>query len=92
MLQKVRSLFLPEPAAREAAASSGKPAAAGHEKAMPGVLRHSNGLSEFLKGWDKATGRRVLDLGCTSSFNLCYRRSYQSGEAAPRCPTAPVRS
>ncbi|MGH9485424.1 MAG: class I SAM-dependent methyltransferase [Terriglobales bacterium] len=39
---------------------------------MLGTLRHSNGLREFLHGWDKTEGRRVLDLGCTSSANLTY--------------------
>jgi len=72
MLQKVRSLFMAEAAAPANGATATATAASSHDKAMPGVQRHSNGLNEFLKGWDKATGRRVLDLGCTSSFNLCY--------------------
>ncbi|MGH9487997.1 MAG: class I SAM-dependent methyltransferase [Terriglobales bacterium] len=68
MLEKVRSIFqsgsMALSPARVAAASAAPPVA--------GVLRHSNGLREFLSGWDKVEGRRVLDLGCTSSFNLCY--------------------
>lgn len=62
---KVRSLFggqLPAPAGE------------GARTAPQGtfIRRHSNGLREFLQGWDKVEGRRVLDLGCTSNANLSY--------------------
>ena len=65
MLTKVRSLF--QPGAHTAAV--GTLAAPVH---APGTLRHSNGLRDFLNGWDKVEGRRVLDLGCTSSANLSF--------------------
>ncbi|MGH9392896.1 MAG: methyltransferase domain-containing protein [Terriglobales bacterium] len=68
MLQKVRSMFQPAAGARSGPA----PAPASAQAALPGILRNSNGLREFLIGWDKAEGRRVLDLGCTSSSNLNF--------------------
>jgi SAM-dependent methyltransferase len=71
MLTKVRSLFQPGGHAATGVLSS--PAPLRHAAAAgPGTLRHSNGLREFLNGWDKVEGRRVLDLGCTSSANLNY--------------------
>lgn len=54
------------------AAPGSGPATAMAAPSAPGVLRHSNGLREFLNGWDKTEGRRVLDLGCTSSANLNF--------------------
>lgn len=69
MLEKVRHIFQPAAAPLHATSAAG---AAVAQLNVPGVLRHSNGLREFLNGWDKAQGRRVLDLGCTSSFNLCF--------------------
>jgi SAM-dependent methyltransferase len=63
-LLKVRSLFHP---------GGGAPSAPGSAPASDlGILRHSNGLRELLHSWDKVEGRRVLDLGCTSSFNLNF--------------------
>ena len=44
--------------------------------AAGGTVRHSNGLREFLNGWERGDGRRVLDLGCTSSANLNYFTSH----------------
>lgn len=67
MLQKVRSIFQPGPPP-----SGGGGLALANSPPLPGVLRHSNGLREFLNGWDKAEGRRVLDLGCTSGSNLNF--------------------
>ncbi len=67
-LLKVRGLFHP-----------GGAAAAPTPAAGAGLLRHSNGLREFLNGWDKAEGRRVLDLGCTSSFNLNFFTEHGHG-------------
>ena len=64
MLQRVRKIF--QSGASPANLEAGPP------PMMPGVLRRSNGLREFLVGWDKETGRRLLDLGCTSSANLNY--------------------
>lgn len=76
MLQRVRSLFQPDGANRPQPAAGARAAngaaAASAAAHLPGVLRHSNGLREFLNGWDKAEGRRVLDLGCTSSSNLNF--------------------
>ncbi|MGH9476819.1 MAG: class I SAM-dependent methyltransferase [Terriglobales bacterium] len=68
MLEKVRHIFQPDAVPLRAAAAVGPMAPPN----VSGVLRHSNGLRELLNGWDKVVGRRVLDLGCTSSFNLCY--------------------
>ncbi|MGH9520147.1 MAG: methyltransferase domain-containing protein [Terriglobales bacterium] len=63
---KVRSLFGAPVAAHER--DSARSVAANGA----GILRHSNGLRDFLIGWDKVEGRRVLDLGRTSSANLSY--------------------
>jgi SAM-dependent methyltransferase len=71
-LLKVRSLFHSGGGSSAAAAAPTPPSA-------PGVLRHSNGLREFLQGWDKVEGRRVLDLGCTSSFNLNFFTAHGHG-------------
>ncbi|HXR96739.1 MAG TPA: hypothetical protein VN709_02745 [Terriglobales bacterium] len=70
MLQRVRSIFQPGALPAQPASAHSTP----HAKvaAVHGVLRHSNGLREFFNGWEKAEDRRVLDLGCTSSANLCY--------------------
>ncbi|MGH9466020.1 MAG: class I SAM-dependent methyltransferase [Terriglobales bacterium] len=70
MLDKVRSLFQPEAMPMHAARSAA--VLAPTRAPVHGTLRHSNGLQEFLRGWDKAEGRRVLDLGCTSRSNLTY--------------------
>lgn len=67
MLTKVRNLFSSEPAPGDRAG-----AALALAPALPGVLRHSNGLREFLNGWDKLANRRLLDLGCTSSANVAW--------------------
>ena len=72
MLERVRSLF--QPGAAPEAQDGGARLADGFARAPlgAGVLRHSNGLSEFFKSWEQTEGRRVLDLGCTSSSNLNY--------------------
>lgn len=83
MLQKVRNLLHTENGSNGAAvrAVAHHAVAAGHNggvavaaPASPAVAmrRHSNGLREFLAGWEQAADRRILDLGCTSSFNLAY--------------------
>lgn len=72
MLEKVRSLFQSDALGLLAPRPPAPAQAVAHAPAVQGALRHSNGLREFLHGWDKAQGRRVLDLGCTSSANLTY--------------------
>ena len=85
MLQKVRNLFQSESASHppdrtpEARPSARSATAVAPAPTLPGVLRHSNGLREFLNGWDKAEGRRVLDLGCTSSSNLSFFTQHGHG-------------
>jgi len=72
VLQRVRNIFQSEAAEPSRPVHATRAGATATAPAASGVLRHSNGLREFLKGWDKVEGRRVLDLGCTSAANLNY--------------------
>lgn len=56
-----------------------EPVGARSGKAPIPALRRSNGLREFLNGWQDGAERTILDLGCTSSANVAYFTSLGHG-------------